>query len=976
MSFTCANGQAFVKGKVTDLKDEPLPFANVFLTGNSAVGVLSDIDGNFYFGILDTGAYELTASYAGFEEAYSRFEVSDDDQIELLFKLRQDVLELRTFVKTGTFSPHAKIESSVSISTVNFKEIEERSPQGTGELMSLIPGVYVDNSSGNLGSKVYVRGLTTGVNSIIGVAAGTGFRYISLQEDGLPIMSTNVSMAAPDFFHRIDGTVSRLEAIRGGSSSISAANSPGGIFNFISKVGKNELNGQAKMTYGLYNNGNALYRSDVNFGGPMGEKLRYHIGGFYRRDDGTRVTTTPANVGGQVKANLVYLGKNSTLTWYAKHLNDRNTIYGALPAVSPDNITAQEGFDIRNGRSFSDFNVSSVDYSKFPQPNKRDVSISDGAVTRSSAAGFEASRSLNGWTLNNNFKFSRLEADVNKSEESNTFDTDSLLNDPFPRTLYDAVSGNPLEANEISDKLLTSVIISYHTRMSDFMDQVSISKETEKHRLTLGAFGAYNKANVDYFVNAYLSTFNANPKVVAYDYANPYIGWLAPGATGLEPVTSPERIQATSPTGSISLNVLPNNESTIATTTMALFANDVWTISDRITLDAGIRLEMVNHKGSKRGNNNTAFLGFTPLFDPANPVANPAFNISEPVSPTNSPVLPNEVLLNGADGDPYTMYDETSFYLNDEKFDFDIDYQYWAGSLGINYKLSENAAMFVRGTRGVKAPDIDYYVFNFDNIEISEENAGIGSFSELKEEIIQSEVGAKIKKNKISFFTTFFYNNLRNIPINSFGSTNTGLSFFTPTTFSESRTFGLETELNYTPVESLNLRITSTIQDSRWKRYFSHDIATIADSLNRGAALSNQLYLDNINEINDKTIADIPNFFGEFSVTYKVGKLLLNSGLKYTGKRAFNANNAVYTPGFYTLNAAASLNIKSFNISIDINNITNTVAFTSFSRYLEGSLSIDALTTEQVNGLKEQNAPILGYPIRPRFSRIAVTYNF
>lgn len=84
-----------------------------------------------------------------------------------------------------------------------------------------------------MGAQIFPRGLSTGQNNQL------GFRYVSLQEEGLPLMSSQLGFAVVDMFHRPDATVGRLEAIRGGTSSIIIANAPCGIFNFISKTGGN-----------------------------------------------------------------------------------------------------------------------------------------------------------------------------------------------------------------------------------------------------------------------------------------------------------------------------------------------------------------------------------------------------------------------------------------------------------------------------------------------------------------------------------------------------------------------------------------------------------------------------------------------------------------------------------------------------------------------------------------------------------------
>jgi outer membrane receptor protein involved in Fe transport len=60
-----------------------------------------------------------------------------------------------------------------------------------------------------------------------------------IQEDGLPVMQFgDIAFGTQDQFTRFDSFVSRVEALRGGSASVFASNSPAGIINFITKTGE------------------------------------------------------------------------------------------------------------------------------------------------------------------------------------------------------------------------------------------------------------------------------------------------------------------------------------------------------------------------------------------------------------------------------------------------------------------------------------------------------------------------------------------------------------------------------------------------------------------------------------------------------------------------------------------------------------------------------------------------------------------
>ena len=72
-----------------------------------------------------------------------------------------------------------RMAASVAITTVSARQIEPIAPNSATDLLQNIPGVYVNSSRDAVNSSVYTQGLNV----------GGGFYYVSLQEDGLPILA-------------------------------------------------------------------------------------------------------------------------------------------------------------------------------------------------------------------------------------------------------------------------------------------------------------------------------------------------------------------------------------------------------------------------------------------------------------------------------------------------------------------------------------------------------------------------------------------------------------------------------------------------------------------------------------------------------------------------------------------------------------------------------------------------------------------
>ena len=159
-------------------------------------------------------------------------------------------------------------------------------------IMQNIPGIRSETSDIDGFSAITIRGLPL---------AAEGSKFLQLQEDGLPVLEFgDIQFAGIDQFLRADLTLSQVQALRGGSASTFASNSPGGLINFISKTGET-AGGLMQVSSGV---GHDLKRIDFAYGSPLGRGWRFHVGGFYRTGEGPRAIGFTGFSGGQVKANV------------------------------------------------------------------------------------------------------------------------------------------------------------------------------------------------------------------------------------------------------------------------------------------------------------------------------------------------------------------------------------------------------------------------------------------------------------------------------------------------------------------------------------------------------------------------------------------------------------------------------------------------------------------------------------------------
>ena len=330
---------------------------------------------------------------------------------------------------------------------------------------------------------------------------------MQLQEDGLPIlMFGDIAFATSDIFLRADQTVGRIEAIRGGSASTVASNSPAGIINMISKTGAVE-GGSVGMTIGLgFNN----LRTDFAYGSPIGNGWSFHVGGFFRQGDGPRTAGYTANQGGQVKANLTKQFKNGYARVYYKFLNDRSIAYMPMPIeVSGTNAAptwaSAPNFSAQYGVPHSTNLLQNLGLG--PDGSLRRSNLQDGMHPESNAIGSEFSFDLgDGWKVEDRARMS-----LNKGR----------FLAPFPATLGTAgaiaPAGTTLQyvggTGTYPSTDLAMRLHMFDTELNNFnnlMNDFKVNKSFGKVNISAGYFKAYQNISMSWLWNTYFTDVNGN----------------------------------------------------------------------------------------------------------------------------------------------------------------------------------------------------------------------------------------------------------------------------------------------------------------------------------------------------------------------------------------------------------------------------------------------------------------------------------
>lgn len=322
---------------------------------------------------------------------------------------------IEEIIVTGVAKPTTKFESTMSVTALPAEDVINFAPRSTAEIFRNIPGIQSESSSGDANANIKVRGMP--------ISSG-GARYISLQEDGFPMMAVgDAAFATADSFLRFDTTVSSIQSIRGGSASTQAGNAPGGIINFISKTGAQE-GGSVGITAGLDYD---TMRLDFEYGGVLSGDWTYHIGGFYRSGEGPREADENIEEGGQLKATIARDFDRGSIRVHLKHLDDEVPTYLPIPAVATGggNFGAL-GTDLGEGTLF----LNTTDFA----PRRNGVDSIDGD-------GFEAS--MTSLAVAGDYQFTDI---LTGAFKYRTASIDGNFASPFPANVFDdGVNGPSVE---------------------------------------------------------------------------------------------------------------------------------------------------------------------------------------------------------------------------------------------------------------------------------------------------------------------------------------------------------------------------------------------------------------------------------------------------------------------------------------------------------------------------------------------------
>jgi outer membrane receptor protein involved in Fe transport len=760
---------------------------------------------------------------------------------------QQDLLELEEIIVTATARPKTKLESSVSVSSMSDDDIQKFTPRSTAEIFRNIPGIRSESTGGEGNANIAVRGLP--------VASG-GAKFLQLQEDGMPVMQFgDIAFGNADIFLRADSTVASVQAIRGGSASTFASNSPGGVINLISKTGK-EAGGSVSTTVGVDYD---TVRTDFEYGSPFGDGWSFHVGGFFREGDGPRDPGYTANSGGQIKANLTKEFDKGYARVYVKHLDDQSIGYLPMPMTSSGGNLAS--FDVLEDTIHTPnlLSLRGVD----ENGNIRKSNVADGMNPVTTSVGFEFSYDLaEDWTLANKFRKSW---------------TDGRFVSPFAaevgdaQTLADSIGGagsslsyvnggaiaDPSALNGNGLAMRVHMFDVEYNDLGNFSNDLKLTKSFENVDITVGYYTASQTIDMAWLWNTYLLEVNGDEAQL-----------LDVTDAGTNVVTDDGLVAYGVPAWGNCCTRHYDAEYDIEAPYIS-----VEYVAGNFTIDASIRHDMGDASGSYASSTQQVV-----DVDGDGNISTPELSVSVVDSANASPI--------------------------------DYEWSYTSYSVGVNYLLDNNTAVFGRISHGGRA-NADRLLFG-DNVladgSLLDDDAAV-------DEVDQVEFGVKYRGDDFGIFATAFYAETEEQNFEA-----TSQTFFAR----EYEAVGIEFEGSY-QIGNFNLTGSATWTDA--------EIAT--------DALAPEVEGNTPRRQADLIYSLTPSYNTE---RYSVGANLIGTTDAYA-----QDNNDLELDGYVQVNAFAFYYFDNgFSVSLNINNLFDETGLTESE---EGSVTANnVIRARSING--------------------------
>ncbi|MCM5661901.1 TonB-dependent receptor [Galbibacter mesophilus] len=218
MSAGIISAQTTISGNVTDEQGQPIPSANVIVSGTS-VGTVTDFDGNFTLSVEQSFPISITVSSIGFTSQTIALSSSESISVQLA----EQTTNLGEIVISASRTPERIFESPVTVERFGLKEIKNTASIDFYGGLENLKGVDINTNS-----------LTFKSINTRGFAAFANTRFVQLV-DGMDNSAPALNFPLGNLLGMTEIDVQSVELLPGASSALYGANAFNGILFMRSK---------------------------------------------------------------------------------------------------------------------------------------------------------------------------------------------------------------------------------------------------------------------------------------------------------------------------------------------------------------------------------------------------------------------------------------------------------------------------------------------------------------------------------------------------------------------------------------------------------------------------------------------------------------------------------------------------------------------------------------------------------------------
>ena len=683
--------------------------------------------------------------------------------------------ELDEVIVTGTTSRRVTaLESSVALTIISGEDLRRDPPRSLVDTLKAIPSVYVQDSGGPSSNNISVRGMP----------AGDHFRYVSVQEDGLPV---NYDQYTIDAVQRYSLGINRVEAVRGGTSGVLAPNASGSIVNYLYRKGTQESQGIVGLTYASFDN----IRSDFFYGGPLSDDWTVALSGYYQFGDSERENGFNGERGGEFRANLTRRLDRGELNLTYKKVSENNSFVLPLPVqrnAANGSIVEIPGFDLLNGNvgSFNNTRIRTL----FADGSRVEQNIIDGfdvdADVFTARLDYDFTDNLFFSHSSRVSSLTRLgqahftgSAGNNSLRPGQSYLTDNTINfnGGYGTTgnfwaLYPGAdrcfrfaangrllcSGNPALAT-LNGNGFVQVLNSLREpiKREQFISDTRLTYETERNTLTGGVIFV----NLSHDRALASSLFLSEVRSSGADILD--IVAVAPGTSNILGFLSE---------GGVVRHGQFRGDDDVQVDSVSVYLNDEFRVSDKLRLDFGFRWESADYQGSSLNGLGTMV---------------PVVGALTTTGTDTDNILANN-FANRLRGDGTATRFETT-------------YEDVAWTAGFNYTVTDSLAVYGRYAEGFQTPRADRLGDFFQG--------GRGVPLETNE---LSEFGARYSGDNLAASATAFRTFFPNYLAGGFGVDASNTQIFNQ---AELEVLGVEFDVTWEPTDQVSINAVGVISDNK-----------------------------------------------------------------------------------------------------------------------------------------------------------------